>query len=109
MFLRLCLAMNTLIIKNSSSGKIDSKNVINPTAELETNVSKYSDSGSTVTSTIKCRTAPSNMLRILSAYGFTVTCIKAITVLMMIKKYQEINASKKLVVKMIIIINRQIM
>ena len=59
------LEMNIIITTNCTNGKITGTNAI-PTAKLESNVSKYLNNGSTETSTIKCRIAPSEMLRMLS-------------------------------------------
>ena len=63
--LNLCLEMSVIITTNCTNGKITRTNAI-PTAKLESNVSKYANNGSAETSTINCRIAPSEMLRILS-------------------------------------------
>ena len=86
--LNLCLEMNIIITTNCIDGQNCKKKCY---SYCKTGIKcikiPYSNNGSAVTNTIKCRIAPSEMLRMLSEYDLTTRCIKAIIVVAVISKY----------------------
>ena len=77
------LRIASVTIKSDSNGEIIKVKVI-PSTLFELYVSK---SGKAVIKTNNCKTTPSNTLSMLSAYGLTVRCSKAIIEHVALSKY----------------------